>query len=244
MPITGEGVLTAYHTQGVFMDRANHLLMWSGLGVLWILTAYAPADRMTWVLENVLLIGFAAVALASYRLIRWSTASAVATVSFLTLHIIGAYYTYSEVPYQDWMRAIGIEEGPWFSERNHFDRTVHFLYGALLSIPAIEWLCFRGRRLGRAAVYTLALVMCSSLIYEFIEWGACIVFGGDEGMAFLGTQGDIWDAHKDMFAASVGSLLTTGVVLIRGLVREGAASLFRRGPGRQRAALQARCRKV
>ena len=53
----------------------------------------------------------------------------------------------------------------------------------------------------------LDLTMSTSMLYELIEWGAAELFGGDLGAAFLGTQGDIWDAHKDMALASLGALL-------------------------------------
>ncbi|MDA1077229.1 MAG: DUF2238 domain-containing protein [Proteobacteria bacterium] len=179
--------------------------------------AIAPVDRFTWGLENLLVVSFVAVFLFSYRLIQWSGSTLAAVVGFLTLHAVGAHFTYSEVPYQDWLRALGVDQGPWFTPRNHFDRAVHLLYGALLTLPMVEWLRARGYSVGRAAMNALAMVMCSSLLYEFFEWGACLMFGSDEGMAFLGTQGDGWDAHKDMFAATAGSLLSAGLLMLKAL---------------------------
>jgi putative membrane protein len=44
-----------------------------------------------------------------------------------------------------------------------------------------------------------------------VEWLAAEAFGGELGMAYLGTQGDVWDAHKDMLLASVGALLAMGI---------------------------------
>ena len=54
--------------------------------------------------------------------------------------------------------------------------------------------------------------MSSSMLYELIEWMAANLFGGDLGMAYLGTQGDVWDAHKDMALASLGALATVCVL--------------------------------
>ena len=77
----------------------------------------------------------------------------------------------------------------------------------------------------------LGFVMWTSMIYELIEWGAAVVFGGDLGMNYLGTQGDIWDAHWDMLLATLGALIAMGITLAinatlqRDLARELAESL-------------------
>ena len=62
-------------------------------------------------------------------------------------------------------------------------------------------------------------VMSHSVIYEMIEWLAAELFGGELGVAYLGTQGDVWDAQKDMALAAAGAvagLLSRGV---RGRIR-------------------------
>ena len=100
--------------------------------------------------------------------------------------------------------------------RNHYDRLVHFSYGLLLAYP------FREVFVRVAAVrgfwgyfLPLDLVMSSSMVYELIEWGAAVNMSDGLGQAYLGTQGDIWDAHKDMLLASIGALVA---VLITALV--------------------------
>ena len=77
----------------------------------------------------------------------------------------------------------------------------------------------------------LDLTMSTSMLYELIEWGAAVVFGGDLGQAYLGTQGDVWDAHKDMALASLGALIAMLVTdainrrFQRDFAREWAESL-------------------
>ena len=97
-------------------------------------------------------------------------------------------------------------------ERNHFDRLVHFSYGLLLAYPIRELYC----RVANASgfwgyFFPLELTMAASMMFELFEWGAAVLFGGDLGIAYLGTQGDVWDAHKDMALASVGALVAMGI---------------------------------
>jgi putative membrane protein len=71
----------------------------------------------------------------------------------------------------------------------------------------------------------LDVTMSTSMIYELIEWGVAVTFGGDLGQSYLGTQGDVWDAHKDMAFASLGACVSMGVTLCinRSLQRDFAA---------------------
>jgi putative membrane protein len=136
---------------------------------------------------------------------------------FLCLHEIGAHYTYAEVPYDTWFRGL---TGRSFNElvgwkRNNFDRLVHFSYGFLLAYPVREvFLRVVSVRGFWGYFLPLDLTMSTSMLYELVEWGAAEFFGGDLGMAYLGTQGDVWDAHKDMALASLGALLSMTVIAL------------------------------
>ncbi len=114
---------------------------------------------------------------------------------------MGSHYTYAEVPYEEWL--------PFFAGgRNHFDRLVHFLYGLLLAYPIREMFLRIGNVRGFWGYFLpLDLTMSTSMLYELIEWGTAELVGGELGAAYLGTQGDIWDAHKDMALASIGALI-------------------------------------
>jgi putative membrane protein len=143
----------------------------------------------------------------------------------MMLHALGAHYTYAEVPYQRWFP---IFEGG----RNHFDRLVHFSYGLLLAYPIREMFLRIGNVRGFWGYFLpLDLTMSSSMLYELIEWGAAAVVGQELGMAYLGTQGDVWDAHKDMALASLGGLIAMTVTYFinrrmqRDFAREWAESI-------------------
>jgi putative membrane protein len=56
--------------------------------------------------------------------------------------------------------------------------------------------------------------MSLSLIYELIEWGVAVIVGGDVGQSYLGTQGDEWDAQKDMALATLGGLMAMSVTAL------------------------------
>lgn len=193
-------------------DRGRYVLALAVLFALeWTALAINPRYRLDWALENALTVAFvAALALSRHRLCL-SRTSYTALFVFLSLHTIGAHYTYSEVPYDEWARAAtGRAISDLFGwERNHFDRLVHFAYGFLLAYPIREILVrFAGAHGVWSYYLPLTVTMSTSADYELIEWAAASVFGGGLGVAYLGTQGDVWDAQKDMALAASGALVS------------------------------------
>lgn len=175
-------------------------------GVIWLALAWSPRHRQDWALENALVWLFVALLWYHRRRMPLSRTANSLIVGFLLLHAIGAHYTYSEVPYRDWLNALGFSSD--ISGRNHFDRLVHILYGLLLAMPVRE-LCGRMLPLSRGLSFLLPLLLLSfgSMVYEWIEWGAAMVFGGELGIAYVGSQGDPWDAQKDTLLASTGAVM-------------------------------------
>jgi putative membrane protein len=181
---------------------------------IWLLLAIRPVDRADWALENALVVGFLVVLLTSYRRLKLSRISYSLIFVFLLLHEIGAHYTYAQVPYDLWFaRLTGTSLNELFGwERNHYDRLVHFLYGLLLAYPVREvFLRVANVRGFWGYFLPLDLTMSSSMMFELFEWAAAESVGRDLGMAYLGTQGDIWDAHKDMALASLGALVAMSI---------------------------------
>lgn len=184
--------------------------------VLWMALAIAPYDRDTWILENALLVLGVVVLWQTRRSLPLSTTSYSLLFMFFCLHAVGAHFTYSLVPYDEALRnlsGLSITEALDFS-RNHYDRVVHFAYGFLLVLPVRELLVLFAKVRGFWSYFLpLDIVMSSSLLYELIEWGAAVVYGGNLGAAFLGTQGDEWDAHRDMALAGLGGLIAILAIL-------------------------------
>lgn len=147
---------------------------------------------------------------------RWplSTPALACIVAFFALHTLGGRYAYSSVPYDDWARAL---TGTSLSEtfgwtRNHYDRLVHFAFGALSVIPVAE-IARRWGGLGRrgAALAVLGWVLGLSALYEIFEWLLTIVAAGETADRYNGQQGDIWDAQKDMAFAALGAILVLAI---------------------------------
>ena len=204
------------------------LLLGALLTIEFVILAIAPHDRKDWMLENALVVLFVGFMVGTYRKLTLSRISYLLIFVFLSVHMIGAHYTYALVPYDDWFRTV---TGRSFNElvgweRNNFDRVVHFLYGLLLAYPVREVFLRVARLRGFwGYFFPLDITMSTSMLYELIEWGAAAVFGGELGQAYLGTQGDVWDAHKDMALASAGALIAMMVtaVLNAALERDFAA---------------------
>lgn len=217
------------------MPYAATLQTLGGLfAVVVLISGWAPWHRADWLLENVLVAVFLGLAALTHRQMPLSRLSWLLIFLFLCLHEVGAHYTYSEVPYDAWWSALfeGSISAELGLERNHFDRVVHFAYGLLLAYPIRELFLRVGEARGFWGYFLpLDLTMSTSMLYELFEWAAAIVFGGDLGTAYLGTQGDEWDAHKDMALASLGALIAMAITacvnvrLDRDFAREWRESL-------------------
>ncbi len=173
--------------------------------------AIHPATRTDWLLENVITVVALAWLIWSYRRLPLSNLACGLLFAFGVLHEIGAHYQYSDVPYEQWFSTISggrsLDAMLGF-ERNQYDRLVHFMYGLLITPVAAEVIAARVRLRGFwLFLLPVTFMMSHAMIYELIEWFAASVFADDVGQAYLGTQGDVWDAQKDMFMATIGSLI-------------------------------------
>lgn len=198
----------------------------------WLATAFAawfaiwaihPWNVQDFVLEHVLTVALVVCLWRTRHVFRLSNLSYSLVFAFLCLHVVGAHYTYSEVPYEDWIAALGRlcgqpefrlgEKFGW--ERNHFDRLVHFAFGLLNAYPVREIFVRIARVRGFWSYYLpLDVSISFSAAYEMIEWGVALVFGGDAADVYLGTQGDVWDAHKDMALATLGGLIAMTITAL------------------------------
>lgn len=183
--------------------------------VIWGITAVNPFYPSDFILESALTFIFIPLLVLTYKKFPLSHLSYTLIFVFMVLHSIGAHYTYAEVPYNEWSQALfGISVNGLFGfSRNHYDRLVHFSFGLLLAYPIRETFMRIANVKGFWAYYLpFDVTAAFSMAYELIEWAVALVFGGDLGMAYLGTQGDIWDAHKDMALAVTGAAISMAVV--------------------------------
>ena len=187
------------------------LLVW--YVIFSISMAITPADRQFWLAANILPVIFVATLAVTHRLFPLSNGSYLLITIFLTLHTIGVHYTYAQAPFGDWLQqALHLN-------RNHFDRIVHFFFGSLLAYPLEEWFRLFAHVRGWLLYYLpIITILGLSGLWEILEsWFAQLV-RPELGLTFLGSQGDVWDAQKDMSAALYGSILCMVlIVLIRKL---------------------------
>lgn len=184
--------------------------------IIWIILSINVTHFEDWKLENYLTIPFLVLLFVFYRWFRLSNISYGLIFVYMILHIIGTHYTYSEVPFGYWMSSL------FDVSRNHYDRIVHFSFGFLLAYPLREVFFRIGKSRGFFGLYVpVEFVLAFSAIYELLEWLIAVLFGGDLGVAYLGTQGDVWDAQKDMALAGLGSLITMLVVAFVNLSYRG-----------------------
>ena len=176
----------------------------AGYLMLWLALAIAPHNRFDWFLENILVFAAAALLVLTYRAFVFSDLSYGLIALFLAVHALGAHYTYSLTP-------IGFQLQDLFGlARNPYDRLIHFGFGLLLAYPALE-LCLRLPRPRPpvwAYLFALALIVALSALYEMLEWSAAMVLEPEDALAFLGTQGDVFDAQKDAALAMIGAVIT------------------------------------
>ena len=129
-------------------------------------------------------------------------------IIFSVFHSIGACYLYSYVPYNDWILSLfNFDINEYFSfTRNHYDRLVHFLFGLLL-FPSIKDLLIKYNFSPVNLLFvTFLSIQTFSMIYELFEWLISILFTEGVAESYNGQQGDMWDAHKDMALAMLGSI--------------------------------------
>jgi putative membrane protein len=176
---------------------------------VWVWAAINPTYRHDWWLENYLVFIFIPIIVITGLYFRLSNVSYGLITLFMILHVIGSHYTYAEVPFgevlQTWLGA----------SRNMYDRLVHFSFGFLLAYPIREIFLRVSRVKGFWGYYLpFDVTLAFSAVYEIIEWLAAANVDPAAGVAFLGSQGDIWDAQKDMTMAGIGALLAMIIIAL------------------------------
>ncbi len=192
------------------------LLMLAALLGLMVWSFIAPYDRQVWWTEMSMVFLLLAVFGGFYSRLKLSTVSYFFIFLWCYLQVVGAHYTFELVPFDSVSRLFGFE-------RNHYDRVAHFVVG-LNAVGIAELLWRYGLAVGKrsAAVYSIVIIMAVANFWELVEWLYAEIDGGSAGLAFLGSQGDVWDAQKDMLMDTLGALLGAGIFLtaFRGCKRE------------------------
>lgn len=170
--------------------------------IVWSNSFIGTTDVSNWFIENTLTVISLLFLIFSLKKYRFSNFSYLLICIFLCLHVYGSKYTYAENTFGFWLQDV------FGSPRNQYDRLVHFSFGFLLYYPMQEcflnWLKYPQRI---AFLLPIVTILSVSGLYEIIEWLVADVFFVEQGISYLGTQGDIWDAQKDMAMAFLGAIL-------------------------------------
>ena len=187
------------------MKYYPHILASSFL-VFFILLGIDPVDRSVWIVEVIPIIIVYLFLLSTYKKFKFTNISYSLMLIWMVWHTIGGHYTFANVPF-DFITDL------FNFQRNNFDRVGHIVVG-FYAYPMAEFLTRKKyTNIIVASFFGLFFVMSIAAAYEIIEWAYAVIDGGDTGLEFLGSQGDIWDAQKDMLADTIGALISLALFL-------------------------------
>jgi putative membrane protein len=190
------------------MKKSNKLFFWL-LGIYFIeciILAFNPIDRATWFVENLTMWIIVAVLIVLYTIkIRFSNLAYALAFVLIYLHTIGGHYTFALVPF-DWVT------NTFGFARNHFDRVAHFSVG-FYAFAIAEWLWTKKLVANKFLLFTYPIFVIATIAmsYELVEWIYAAKTPPEQAMAYLGSQGDVWDAQKDMLADALGAIFATTI---------------------------------
>ncbi|MDX5480668.1 MAG: DUF2238 domain-containing protein [Hymenobacteraceae bacterium] len=187
-----------------FRQQPLHMAYAALFTAFWVYTGITTPDLVNWLLENTLTLSLIIILVAFYNIFRFSDISYTLIFLFLLLHVYGSQYQYADNPFGEWLK------NEFNQSRNHYDRLVHLGFGLLLAYPMHEVLAYAFKvRPFLTYLMPVEITLSLSALYEIVEWMvADWVYDGDQqGMDYLGMQGDIWDAQKDVALALLGALV-------------------------------------
>jgi putative membrane protein len=180
---------------------AIYVVMFAVLGI-------APYDRAVWLAENLPIVAIVLLLVVTWRRFRFSDGAYLLMACLVFLHTVGGHFTFERVPF-DWVTEL------FGFQRNHYDRMAHFTVG-FYAYPCAE-LLLRQRLVSSRLVlllFPVFFIVTVAAGYELFEWQYAVHADPSAGIAVLGSQGDIWDAQKDMLADTLGALFATGLFAV------------------------------
>jgi len=190
-------------------SRNFFLVLLTVLSVVFIWSAIAPLERLTWWLEIFPILIALPILFLSYKNFQFTRLAYVLILVHAIILLVGGHYTYAEVPLFNWLR------DTFELSRNYYDRVGHLAQGFVPAIITREILLKKSPLVSGRWLFFIICCICLSIsvIYEFIEWWTAVLEGGAAD-AFLGTQGDVWDTQWDMFCALIGAI-TAQLLLVK-----------------------------
>ena len=184
------------------------IAMLAGVGIASVLSGIAPASRAVWLTEIFWVWGLVAILLVTFRKFRFSGVAYACFFVWCILQIIGAHWTFEHVPMQWLTEPLGLA-------RNPYDRIAHFMVG-WFAFPLAELYWRKGwaRSVAASAFFAVMTTVAMAGIWEIVEWLYAAIDGGEAGAAFLGSQGDEWDAQKDILCDTLGAVCSAALFMV------------------------------
>ena len=182
------------------MQKKLPFILLISLIALIIWSVISPYDMKVWKVEITSVLVVLCGLILTYRFFKFSNTAYFIVFLWLSLHTIGAHYSFERVPFDFVTNLFNFS-------RNHFDRFAHFIIG-INSFGVAEFLLHKKKVNSPliAAFFGIIFIMAMANAWELIEWFYAEIDGGDVGLAFLGSQGDVWDAQEDMLADTLGAI--------------------------------------
>ncbi|WP_180124006.1 DUF2238 domain-containing protein [Acinetobacter sp. YH12097] len=201
-----------------FKLKLKHILAFALLTLAIVIASIQPLEMEAYILHQIGTAFMLIVLLVFLYKIGLSFTTVCLYLGFLLIHVIGAHYLYSYVPYSEWTQALlgfNLDQSMGWT-RNMYDRLVHLAFGLLLYpfFYRIFQIWLPQLKAGTLFLLVVQFVMATSLFYEWIEWLIAIGLSPEDAENYNGQQGDIWDAHKDMLLATLGAMITGGICLM------------------------------
>ena len=186
----------------------REVAMLAGVGVASVLSGIAPASRAVWLTEMFWAWGLVAILLVTFRKFRFSGVAYACFFVWCILQIIGAHWTFEHVPMQWLTEPLGLT-------RNPYDRIAHFMVG-WFAFPLAELYWRKGwaRSVEASAFFAVMTTVAMAGVWEIVEWLYAVIDGGEAGAAFLGSQGDEWDAQKDILCDTLGAVCSAALFMV------------------------------
>lgn len=199
---------TAYSTYRE--DIRVNKFFWLLVGLLlcyWIYGWFYCLYKEDWIIENLLVVICLTLLIATRRWHKLSDLSYLCIFLFVMLHLYGAFYAYTQNAFGNWL------QNKYHLWRNPYDRIVHFSFGLLMAYPFRELLLNKFRVSQKVSLlYPIEIAFSLGTVFELIEWGVAEVTSTKTGETYVATQGDVWDAQKDILMAAIGAIVCMSIV--------------------------------
>lgn len=200
--------------------KVPHILLLIYL-VVFVALGINPYDRTVWFAENLPIFLIVLFLALTYKKFQFSNTSYILMSFLIFMHTIGGHYTFSRVPFDWFTNFFGFE-------RNHYDRIAHFTVG-FYAYAVAEFLTKKKLTNSKWIVFLFAIFAIMSLAgaYELFEWQFAVLGDSQAGIEVLGSQGDIWDAQKDILSDTLGAI--TAIALFAYVFRRDLKKISKKG---------------